>query len=692
MLSTYSNLLLAIIAVSVLLAAAVEAAPAFRPPAVPLVTHTPYFSIWSQADKLTDCETTHWTGRAMPLRSIVRVDGLAYRLVGAEPKDVKPMEQLGLTLTPTSSTYKFANEQISVEVRFTTPALTDDLTVLSRPVTYISWTAESIDGHAHSVQVYLDEEASVAVNEPEQQVVFTSPKIAGLAAMKVGSSEQPVLAKSGDDLRIDWGYAYLCVPEEQEPWTAIGAGEQIRKAFVEHGRFPQLAAPAEPRKAGDGAFVMAAALDFGSVGKKAVTRWAMLAYDEIKSIRYIKDLKPYWTVADGSVEKMLVNAKAQYPALVKRCDKFDKALMSDVARQGGDKYERICSLAYRQMLAANVICDDGKGQPLMFSKENFSNGCIATVDVMYPETPFLLFFSPALMKASVTPILDYAKSPRWKFKFAPHDLGTYPHATGQVYGGGEATEENQMPVEETGNMLIMMAGLQQIAPDETFIEAYRPLLKQWADYLVEFGLDPANQLCTSDMFGHLAHNADLSVKAIIGIGCYAYLAEQLGDKAEAEHYKAISKDYAQKWVKLAADNKRTRLAFDQPDTWAMKHNLVWDRVLGLDLFPKSVGDAEVAWYKTVQGPYGLSCDNRTPQCLIDWAVWSISLADNPKDWEEMISPIYRYVNETPSRIPLSDWFDTKTGGAVGFRARSVVGGVYMKMLLDKAVWKKWARR
>jgi hypothetical protein len=364
--------------------------------------------------------------------------------------------------------------------------------------------------------------------------------------------------------------------------------------------------------------------------------------------------------------------------------------MADLIKTGGEKYERICTLAYRQMLAANAICDDGHGQPLMFPKENFSNGCISTVDVIYPEAPFLLLFSPALTKASIVPVMDYARTSRWKFKFAPHDLGTYPHATGQVYGGGEATEDDQMPVEETGNLLIIMAGLQQVAPDKAFLQTYMPLMKQWADYLVQNGLDPANQLCTSDMFGHLAHNADLSVKAIVGIGAYAYLADQMGDAAEGAKYRSIAADYASKWVRMAADNGHTRLAFDQAGTWAMKHNMVWDRVLGLGLFPKSVGDAEVAWYKNVQGQYGLSCDNRTRQSLIDWAVWSISLAGNKDDWNSLIDPIYKYVNETPDRVPMSDWFDVSNGRRVGFQARSVVGGVFMKMLLDNAQWHRWA--
>ena len=284
----------------------------------------------------------------------------------------------------------------------------------------------------------------------------------------------------------------------------------------------------------------------------------------------------------------------------------------------------------------------------------------------------------------IVPILSYASSWHWKFPNAPHDLGTYPIARGTDDGG------EGMPVEESGNMLILCDAIAQAEGNADFVTPWWPKLTQWAKYLEQYGLDPENQLCTDDFMGHLAHNANLSVKAILGLAAYGDLCRMRGDQANAEKYHNLAKADAAHWMEAAADGGHYRLAFDKPNTWSQKYNLVWDSILGLNIFPPEVAQKEVAHYKSVMQRYGVPLDSRTHLTKTDWSLWSATLADNQRDFEALVSPIYDYLNETTARDPLADSYETDKVQSGGMHARPVVGGLFVKMLADRALWKKWS--
>jgi hypothetical protein len=437
--------------------------------------------------------------------------------------------------------------------------------------------------------------------------------------------------------------------------------------------------------------VLAYSFELGQVGASPISRYVVIAYDDLFSIEYFhRQLRPYWRRNGAEAADLLRSALREYDSLEKRSAEFDQQLMADLRKAGGDEYAKLCAVAYRQTFAAHKLTADIDGTPLFFSKENFSNGSIDTVDVTYPSSPFFLLFNTRLLKGQLQPIMDYANLARWRFPFAPHDLGRYPLANGQQYGAGEASEENQMPVEESGNMLLMIAGIAEVDGNAKFAEQYWPLITKWAGYLKQKGLDPENQLCTDDFAGHLAHNANLSIKAILALGAYGKLAGELGHKDSAREYGQTAKEFAMRWVKMADDGDHFRLAFDRTGTWSQKYNLVWDKLLGLHLFPESVAAKELAFYKAHANKYGLPLDNRADYTKIDWLAWTATLSNSEQDFETLFQPAYRFANESTSRVPLTDWYDTKTGLQVGFQARSVVGGIFIKMLADPAMWKKYA--
>jgi len=661
-----------------------------RTPATPLVLHDPYFSVWSFDDKLTAGPTRHWTGAVQQLNGWIRVDGKTLPFMGNGQEQALP--QVSRALWPTRTIYDFEGSGIHLTTTFFTPALPEDLDILSRPVTYLTWSVHSIDERTHSVQLYFDVSAQLAVDNDQEAVVWGTSHVGDLTVMHIGTSSQPMLAKSGDNLRMDWGWADLALPPQSGMVTAtIGIAERRRNTT--EGTFAisdDLAMPRAPR---NNLPLLAVRFDLGDVAGTAVSRRAMLAYDDILAIEFLnRRLPAYWRRNGMTMAALLQRAEKEEASLRARGEAFDHALVSDLEKAGGSHYAQLAILAYRQTVAAHKLVADIDGKPLLFSKENFSNGCIDTVDVTYPSAPFFLLLKPQLLEAQLRPVMEYASLPRWRWSFAPHDLGTYPLANGQVYGGGERSEENQMPVEESGNMLILVGALARAQGKADFAAEYWPLLSKWAEYLHDKGLDPENQLSTDDFAGHLAHNANLSIKAILALGTYAQLATMLGKKEEGSKYSHAAQEMASSWLRMAADGDHTKLAFDRPGTWSQKYNLAWDRVLGLNLFPRSLSEEEIRFYLQHQNAFGLPLDNRKAYTKLDWVAWTATLATRQQDFDALIDPLYRYMTESPSRVPLSDWFETTNGAQVGFQARSVVGGVYIKMLTFPEIWRNWSSR
>nr|WP_316934234.1 DUF4965 domain-containing protein [Hymenobacter sp. AT01-02] len=610
--------------------AVVSEAQQLRPPAYPLVTHDPYFSLWSFQDTLAAAPTRHWTGEPQALEGVVRVDGKAYQLLGRTAPEYRAIiptvqekpytaqyvttapaagwekpnfagasswktgaapftdnktlqgtawsegdiwvrrtvtvagplpkgklalqlwhdddvevylngilltrqknyngsyeyfalseaargalrqgenllamhctspqggehldaglyeelpqpylpaaRQTGATVTATQTTYSFEAGPVRLTLNFLSPLLLDELETVARPVSYVTLTATPTDGRAHAVQMLLTEAGTMASNTPYQAVTTQAGRTTTLGWQAVGTTAQPVLGKAGDNVRIDWGQAYLAAPGATRLTT--GLAPDLKTAFLKTGTLP---AATKPTSGPAQRVALGAVLDLGTASK-AVERHLLLGYDDQYAVQYFgQNLRGWWRRAPGmTMEKTLLAAEADYSRLRQKCTAFDKSLYAEALAAGGKQYADLCQLAYRQAIAAHKIVAGPKGEVLFLSKENFSNGSIGTVDVTYPSAPLFLRYNNELAKGLLRFIFDYSESGRWKKDFPAHDVGTYPLANGQTYG-------EDMPVEEAGNMLILTAAVVKVDGKPDFARQHWPTLTKWVGFLKRDGSTP----------------------------------------------------------------------------------------------------------------------------------------------------------------------------------------------------------
>lgn len=593
--------------------------------------------------------------------------GIADEIKNSLSDKIETAKQTAVTMNATQTFYDFECGPVKLSLTFTSPLSMSDLKLMSTPVSYITTTVSSNNGKSHSVKLFFTAVSDIATNTNEQSMNAWHYEKAGLTYLKTGTAEQPVLQKKGDNVRIDWGYLYVAAPTASSVKQTITPAHQLDFLFK----------PVTKNSSSGKSLMLNTEINYGIISTPQ-SHVLLLGYDDLYSVQYFRqNLRPWWRKdKEVTMEEIMEDAYSNYAKVMEQCKAVNKQVRDDAFKAGGEQYAQLCEMAYRQAIAAHKLVESPQGDILFLSKENFSNGSINTVDVTYPSAPLFLLYNPDLLKGMLNGIFHYSESGQWQKPFPAHDLGTYPIANGQTY-------KEDMPVEEAGNMMILVAAIVKAEGNTDYAKKHWTTLKQWALYLEKYGFDPANQLCTDDFAGHLARNANLSIKAIVAMKAFAMLAEMLNEKEVADKYNALTNEMVPKWMELAKDGDHYALTFDQKGTWSQKYNLVWDKLLGLNLFPQQLFDDEIKYYITKQNEFGLPLDSRATYTKSDWVLWTATMTSNEEQFNALMKPIYNFATKGPTKVPLTDWHQTTDGRMVGFRARSVVGGYFMKALDQK---------
>lgn len=611
--------------------------------------------------------------------------GGAYVDMGIYLSVLEEAEQKSCTVTATSTYYTFKCGGVDLDVVFTTPQVMDDLTLFSTPITYISYQAKSNDRKAHKVRVYLQTSAEMAVRNASQATTTSRKTINGYDYFYGGLTSQSVLSQTGD--LIDWGYVYFFNDKKDGHSLKLGEHDALLREFASTGT--TTSSVIKKNSPGGTYYSIVYNDSLGTVNTSGKRAFAMIGYDDVYSIQYFNsNRRGYWSNnGKTKITTRFEDLYAGYEDIMRRCRSVDQQIYMDGYDVGGAKYGEILASVYRQTNAAHKLFTDSKGNLMFMSRENNSGGFINTLDVTYPSQPLYWTYSTALAKAMITPVFEYSALGKWKYDFPNHDLGHYPQANGNHYGNPADGSGSTMPVEQSGNMLTLAAIIAKIDGDLEYLRKYLPYMTKWANYLVENGKDPANQLCTDDFMGHSARNTNLAAKAIMGVMSYSEILHMLGDDEGADEYKAKALDMATFWKRNALSTTGGRhylLNFGaNADTWSTKYNLVWDKIWEWDIM-QDVRTTEISFYTSYKmRTFGLPLDSRGDLCKSDWQMWVMGFADQEAQRTKLINTLWKYINETKSRVPVSDNHYASGGSQAMFQARSVVGGYWMRVFVEQ---------
>lgn len=672
-----------------------------RPPAVPLAVRQPYLSTWLPSTLLPGTSPQFWEGSKTGMAGIVRIDGTSYLFMG-DPKIVlnvpngnhgKPhtlkdfpraLDQTALHTSPTRSRFELQGGGVGLVVEFLSPVEPNDLKRQSIPMSYVTVTARSIDGQSHDVQLYLDISGEWCSGDDKQQITWIPTHSKGMRAWTVELKNPQPLTEQKQFAA--WGTIVWATGQRSGLTYESGEDIHIRGRFVKDGRLRNYN-DTNYRAIHDHTPVFGLSVDLGHLDNSAVTTDFVIGHVRAPAINYLgKPLRPLWTKHFGDWQEMLAFFYRDAAGAARRTEVLDARISKDARAAGGTTYEGLCALALRQAYGGTELVEGPDGEPWVFLKEISSDGNVSTVDVVYPASPVWIYLDPAYLRLVLTPLLDYAEKGGWPKKFAEHDLGThYPNATGHNNG-----KEEDMPVEESGNMLIMVAAYLRRASApaaKAFARAHYRVLKQWADYLTANLPDPGFQNQTDDFAGFIAHSVNLAIKGIVAVAAMGQIAAAAGHGDDAAHYESLARQYITYWTKHAQDpsGKHLDLTYNGAGggdgTWGTVYNAFADRMLGTNLVPESIRREQAAWYAQSSNAFGLPLQVPHSYAKSDWELFTAAwLYDYPIK-QQLIDRVYAYANTTPDRVPFSDLYSTVTGHRVAFEARPVQGGIFAPLAL-----------
>lgn len=522
-----------------------------------------------------------------------------------------------------------------------------------------------------SVQVYSDIDGTWTGQSSDTSRGFNTTGTTAVYSLSVNNA---ATYSEADDMAL-WGeVVFASRPSAASTlYSWSGDGQTARSQFAEQGKLPGNQSSWTPGG------VVAFAHDLGNVSSSQSVTFAV-GYVREQAINYLGEpYTHYYRAKYPSTLDAVLHFLDDYEGTLSESQQLDSKTSSAAKEVAGQNYSDIVALSTRQAYGAIDVTIPNESlntsDVLAFIKELSSDGNVNTVDIITPAFPIYYVIEPDYIKLLLEPVMRYLKAGRWHLPYAIHDIGThYPNATGHDDQQAEA-----MPIEESGNLLILAYAYKQATGDSSWPEQYTDVLQGYADYLVANSINIANQLSANDAAGPLPNETNLAIKAAVGLKAF-------GNLTGLANYSRVGDEHAQILYNdgLGTDENKTHFVLEYPgypSTYKTPYNLYPDVLFGLETFPEAAYQMGSTFFPTVRGEYGVPLDSRLDWAKSDWNTWLAGTFGNSSTTrDQFVDDLWAFMVNGLNTWPFSDRYVATSalgrtaGVAVLCKARPTVGG------------------
>ncbi len=603
---------------------------------------------------------------------VVRVNGTAYSLFG-NPGIGTPAVLNSAEYSATHSIFNFSADLAIVTLDFFSPVSPHNILRQSLPFSYLT-VSVSLPSLGQ-VQIYSDIDAAWAGPDPAQYSHVTS---ANKTEYYEISPVWPSRLQESRD-RALWGQAiYGTRPSGGSILTSqVGEAPLVRHRFAKYGNLSQVQSVWKDHGA-----VLGFSHDLGAVQELTSVAFA-IGHHRVESINYLGQVRTgYYRAAYPDVASALVHFMDDYGDAYAEAADIDCAV-TDKALNISKHYADIVALSVRQSFAAVEFTipesDHNVTDVMAFIKEISSDGNVNTLDIIFPTFPIYYVTNPDIIRLLLEPVLRYLQAGRWPREWAIHDIGSsYPNADGHDTGDAE-----QMPLEESGNILLLVYAYQAATGDTTWARQYQAILKGYATYLSKYGWYPEFQLASSDEAGPAANQTNLAIKSAVGMVAYG---KMFSDPFFVANGTALADAIYASGLGTDADKSHFVLSYHDSDTWSGCYNLFSDKLFGFDLFPSAAYEMQTAWLRGEArvGAAGVPLDSRVAWTKSDWNMFLAAVASDDDVAGQYINDLHAYASNGLNTVPFGDryWVEGNAAGHFfNIKNRPTVGGHFAPMAM-----------